>query len=373
MLTLVLNPLGGCNLKLVLENISMKFDDVTAVDNLNVTINEGELVCLLGPSGCGKSTTLFMLAGLYKPTSGKLYFGDKVVNHIEPENREIGMVFQNYALYPHMTVLKNIMFPLKMAKVPKKEAEQRAIEMAKLVQIDHLIDRKPKQLSGGQQQRVAIARALVKKPKLLLLDEPLSNLDARLRLEMREEIRRIQQEVGITTIFVTHDQEEAMSISDRILLMKDGKYQQYAPPQEMYDHPVNSFVAQFMGSPPINLIPVTANDDLTGFTFEGTDETLSIHKSIKSKSSSRSLIFGVRPEDWMIAEDGANAVTATVDVVERIGRDTLLSASIGEHSIRALVSPEFDVNIGDSIPLTIRNDRYHLFEKDSGTNIFIEK
>lgn len=349
----------------------MKFDDVTAVDHLNVSINEGELVCLLGPSGCGKSTTLFMLAGLYKPTSGELYFGDKLVNNIEPENRGIGMVFQNYALYPHMTVLKNIMFPLKMTKVPTKEAEERAIEMAKLVQIDHLLDRKPKQLSGGQQQRVAIARALVKKPSLLLLDEPLSNLDARLRLEMREEIRRIQQEVGITTIFVTHDQEEAMSISDRILLMKDGKYQQYSPPQEMYDHPVNAFVGKFMGSPPINMIPVSYNQERSIFTVEKSDESFTSDLRLNTElSTSNKMILGVRAEDWLIGAHNATfSLKAKVEMVERIGRDTLLSAIIGEHSIRALINPEFEIQAGDHVDLSVRNNRFHLFDAQSEVNL----
>ncbi|MBC5635313.1 ABC transporter ATP-binding protein [Ornithinibacillus sp. BX22] len=356
-------------MKLALNNISMKFDDITAVDNLTVTINEGELVCLLGPSGCGKSTTLFMLAGLYKPSSGKLYFGEKLVNDIEPEDRGIGMVFQNYALYPHLSVLKNIMFPLKMAKVPKKEAEERAIEMAKLVQIEHLLDRKPKQLSGGQQQRVAIARALVKKPNLLLLDEPLSNLDARLRLEMREEIRRIQQEVGITTIFVTHDQEEAMSISDRILLMKDGKYQQYSPPQDMYDFPENAFVGMFMGSPPLNMIPVMLNEG--SITIKDTEQSfpnpLTINQAL---SSSNEALLGVRAEDWTIAKDTSEIrLTALVELVERIGRDTLLSATIGRHSIRALVDPEFTIQPGDAVDLTIRNDRFHLFDAKTEANL----
>ncbi|RFB12509.1 ABC transporter ATP-binding protein [Bacillus sp. HNG] len=358
-------------MKLELKDISMKFDDVTAVDHLNVSINEGELVCLLGPSGCGKSTTLFMLAGLYKPTSGELYFGDKLVNNIEPENRGIGMVFQNYALYPHMTVLKNIMFPLKMTKVPTKEAEERAIEMAKLVQIDHLLDRKPKQLSGGQQQRVAIARALVKKPSLLLLDEPLSNLDARLRLEMREEIRRIQQEVGITTIFVTHDQEEAMSISDRILLMKDGKYQQYSPPQEMYDHPVNAFVGKFMGSPPINMIPVSYNQERSIFTVEKSDESFTSDLRLNTElSTSNKMILGVRAEDWLIGAHNATfSLKAKVEMVERIGRDTLLSAIIGEHSIRALINPEFEIQAGDHVDLSVRNNRFHLFDAQSEVNL----
>ncbi|AST90215.1 MULTISPECIES: ABC transporter ATP-binding protein [Sutcliffiella] len=360
-------------MRIELRDITMKFDDVTAVDRLNVTINDAELVSLLGPSGCGKSTTLFMLAGLYKPTSGQLFFGEKLVNDIEPEHREIGMVFQNYALYPHMTVLKNIMFPLRMTKVPKKEAEERAIEMAKLVQIDHLLMRKPKQLSGGQQQRVAIARALVKQPKLLLLDEPLSNLDARLRLEMREEIRRIQQEVGITTIFVTHDQEEAMSISDKVLLMKDGKFQQFSPPQQMYDRPVNAFVGKFMGNPPINMIPVNYQPSNQSLHIKDTKNSLQLDKQLAiPNDSEKELLLGVRAEDFFVTDSEDNSITARVELVERIGRDTLLTATVGELKIRALLDPEQTTNSGDAIKLSIRKDRYHLFDAESGQNVAIE-
>ncbi len=218
-----------------LEGLTKKFTETVAVDNMTTVFPSGKLTGLLGPSGCGKSTTLFMLAGLHNPTSGRIFFGDEDVTDLPPEQRGIGLVFQNYALYPHMTVEQNIMFPLENLKIPKKEAHKIAYDMAKLVQIETLLKRKPSQLSGGQQQRVAIARALAKKPRILLLDEPLSNLDARLRLETREEIKRIQQETGITTIFVTHDQEEAMSISDQIIVMKDGIVQQVEKPQELYN------------------------------------------------------------------------------------------------------------------------------------------
>ena len=234
-------------MEIKIENLTKAYGDFKAVDNMNLNIADGELVGLLGPSGCGKSTTLFMLAGLNDPTSGHIYFGGKDVTKVAPEDREIGLVFQNYALYPHMTVADNIMFPLINRKVPKAEARERAQEMAKLVQLDHLMDRKPKALSGGQQQRVAIARALVKKPEVLLLDEPLSNLDAKLRVETREEIRRIQQEVGITTIFVTHDQEEAMALSDRVIVMNKGTIEQVGSPSEIYDRPTSRYVADFIG------------------------------------------------------------------------------------------------------------------------------
>ena len=252
-------------MKVVFQNLTKKFpsrnknskEDVIAVNNFNFEIPDGKLIGLLGPSGCGKSTALNLMSGLLKPTSGKIFFGEDDVTNLPAENRGVGLVFQNYALYPHMTVLQNIMFPLenlkKDKKLSKEQMKEKAYEAAKLVQIESLMERKPSELSGGQQQRVAIARALVKMPKILLLDEPLSNLDARLRLQTREELRRIQRATGITTIFVTHDQEEAMSISDLIVVMKEGVIQQIGKPQEVYDNPVNLFVARFLGTPPINV------------------------------------------------------------------------------------------------------------------------
>ena len=252
-------------MKVVLEHLTKKFpnrnkktkSDVIAVNDFTFEIPDGKLIGLLGPSGCGKSTTLNLICGLEKPTEGKIYFGDRDVTGLPPENRGVGLVFQNYALYPHLTVKKNIMFPLENLrgdkKMTKEQMEAKALEAAKLVQIDELMDRKPSELSGGQQQRVAIARALVKVPQVLLLDEPLSNLDARLRLQTREELKRIQLETGITTVFVTHDQEEAMSISDMIVVMKDGVVHQIGKPQEVYDKPANLFVAKFLGTPPINV------------------------------------------------------------------------------------------------------------------------
>ena len=252
-------------MKVVLQNLTKKFpgrgknktDEVIAVNDFTFEIPDGKLIGLLGPSGCGKSTCLNLICGLLRPTSGKIYFGEDDVTDLPPESRGVGMVFQNYALYPHLTVKQNIMFPLENLKGDKKMTKQameaKALEAAKLVQIDMLMDRKPGELSGGQQQRVAIARALVKTPRVLLLDEPLSNLDARLRLQTREEIRRIQTETGVTTIFVTHDQEEAMSISDMIVVMKDGIVQQIGQPQAVYDDPDNLFVAKFLGTPPINV------------------------------------------------------------------------------------------------------------------------
>lgn len=338
-----------------LEGITKSFGDFTAVNNLNVTIDDGTLAGLLGPSGCGKSTTLYMIAGLEKPTSGRIYFGDEDVTDLPPEKRGIGLVFQNYALYPHMTVRQNIMFPLENAKVPKAEALKTAQEMADLVQIGHLMDRKPGELSGGQQQRVAIARAIAKKPRVLLLDEPLSNLDARLRLETREEIRRIQQETGITTIFVTHDQEEAMSITDTIVLMKDGVLQQKEAPQEMYSKPANQFVASFMGTPPMGFL-----------TGKVENHKIMIGSSVLSEmeAADGEVIIGVRPESWRLSEH--EGMDATVTMVEVIGRDTLMTVEVEGQKIRCLIDSDYEVKVSDKVKLAVKPQAIHLFDKTSG-------
>ena len=338
-----------------LEGITKSFGDFTAVNNLNVTIDDGTLAGLLGPSGCGKSTTLYMIAGLEKPTSGRIYFGDEDVTDLPPEKHRIGLVSQNYALYPHMTVRQNIMFPLENAKVPKAEALKTAQEMADLVQIGHLMDRKPGELSGGQQQRVAIARAIAKKPRVLLLDEPLSNLDARLRLETREEIRRIQQETGITTIFVTHDQEEAMSITDTIVLMKDGVLQQKEAPQEMYRKPANQFVASFMGTPPMGFL-----------TGKVENHKIMIGSSVLSEmeAADGEVIIGVRPESWRLSEH--EGMDATVTMVEVIGRDTLMTVEVEGQKIRCLIDSDYEVKVSDKVKLAVKPQAIHLFDKTSG-------
>lgn len=348
-------------MKIILENVHRTFGSVVAVNNLNLEIDDGELVSILGPSGCGKSTTLFLIAGLLRPDSGNIYFGDKAITNIEPENRGIGMVFQNYALYPHMSVLKNIMFPLTMQKINKKEGKRLAIQMAELAKIEDLLDRKPSELSGGQQQRVAIARALVKKPEILLLDEPLSNLDARLRIEMREEIRRIQQEVNITTIFVTHDQEEAMSISDKILLMKDGLYQQYTTPKEMYSNPSNKFVARFLGNPPINFIEAKVKDNKIDVTLDNSDITLDLSKYLKDKCVEKNEItLGIRPEDFIITDKEKALFSGIVANIQIMGKEIYVVANINENvKIVLITSWDFDINIGDKIYLDVKN--IHLF------------
>ena len=310
-------------MKVVLQNLTKKFpnrnkkgDDVIAVNDFNFEIPDGKLIGLLGPSGCGKSTTLNLICGLEPPTSGRILFGEDDVTRLPPENRGVGLVFQNYALYPHLTVLENILFPLQNLrgadKLSKADMRAKAVEAAKLVQIDGLLERKPSELSGGQQQRVAIARALVKMPRVLLLDEPLSNLDARLRLQTREEIRRIQQETGITTIFVTHDQDEAMSISDMIVVMKSGVVQQIGAPQDVYDHPVNLFVATFLGTPPINVFDGQVRGGKLYLGGAAVCDTPGV--------SDQPVSVGIRPEGFTLDEQGP--FEAALSRVEVMGRDT---------------------------------------------------
>ncbi|MCR4876366.1 MAG: ABC transporter ATP-binding protein [Clostridiales bacterium] len=331
-------------MKVVLENLTKRFPsrkekgkDVTAVSQFSFEIPDGHLVGLLGPSGCGKSTTLNLISGLEVPTEGRVFFGDRDVTALPPEERGIGLVFQNYALYPHMTVEQNIAFPLTnlkgSRKLSKEEMHRKVLEAATLVQIDQLLERRPRELSGGQQQRVAIARALIKMPNVLLLDEPLSNLDARLRLQTREELRRIQRETGVTTIFVTHDQEEAMSISDLIIVMKDGKVHQIGKPQEVYDEPVNLFVAQFLGTPQIN---VFEGEIRNGKVRIGEEDVLDAEGR-----EDRKVWVGIRPEGFIPDEQGP--LTCRMDRVEVMGRDVSVVSTHEKMTgkcIRSIVSSE---------------------------------
>ncbi len=330
-----------------LQNLTKEFYDKSgkltiAVNDFSVVIPAGKLIGLLGPSGCGKSTTLYMIAGLHKPTAGSIFFGDEDVTNMPPEKRGIGLVFQNYALYPHMTVRKNILFPLENMKVPKEEALELAQQMAELVHIGDLMDRKPNQLSGGQQQRVAIARALVKKPRVLLLDEPLSNLDARLRLQTREEIKRIQRETGITTIFVTHDQEEAMSISDEIVVMNNGLKQQMDKPQSVYEEPINMFVAKFLGNPPINIFEAEIKK---GQIIMRDGEVLEEGFT----QPDQEVFVGLRPEYLRINPNGK--VAAEIEFVEHIGRDTMVLCHVDgyDHRLRAIVPSETRCEVGQKV------------------------
>lgn len=354
-------------MKVVLENLTKRYGAVVAVDKLNVTLESGKLIALLGPSGCGKSTLLYMLAGITPVTRGDIYFDDKKVTEIAPEKRGVGLVFQNYALYPHMTVLQNICFPLEVQKIPKQERLRRAHEVADLVHISGLMDRRPMELSGGQQQRVAIARALVKKPALLLLDEPLSNLDARLRIEMREEIRRIQTETRVTTVFVTHDQEEAMSISDSILLMKLGEQQQFAESQELYDNPQNLFVAQFLGTPPINKIEGKIDDGFVILPDQVTKWPLPPGRSLPDGMP---VILGVRAESMAVAQDpGDKTFEAGITRVYRIGKEELVHFEIGGCEVRGYLSDHGALTVGERIPIRLKNKGVFLFNPETGERL----
>lgn len=363
------------NMKIVLENLTKQFpsrskktqEPVTAVDSFNFEIPDGKLIGLLGPSGCGKSTTLNMICGLEKPTSGKILFGDEDVTSQPPENRGVGMVFQNYALYPHLTVKQNILFPLQnlkgKARLSKSQMEQRTTEAARLVQIQELMDRRPSELSGGQQQRVAIARALVKMPRVLLLDEPLSNLDARLRLQTREEIRKIQRATNITTVFVTHDQEEAMSISDMIVVMKQGVVQQIGKPQDVYDNPVNLFVARFLGTPPINVLEGQIKKEEL---YIGENAVLAT-----PGLTDQPVYAGIRPEGFLL--DKAGSFVCQLGGVEVMGRDISVVSSHAASltpTIRSIISAENKVDLtAKTIRFAIKPDKIFLFHHETEERI----
>ena len=380
-------------MKVILENLTKIFPsrvkggkEVIAVNDFSFEIPDGKLVGLLGPSGCGKSTTLYMICGLQKPSGGKIYFGDDDVTELSPENRGVGLVFQNYALYPHMSVKQNILFPLQNLKGADKLSKdvmlEKAYEAARLVQIDELMDRKPSELSGGQQQRVAIARALVKMPRVLLLDEPLSNLDARLRLQTREEIKRIQRETGITTVFVTHDQEEAMSISDMIVVMKKGVIQQIGKPQDVYDSPVNLFVARFLGTPPINVFTGLVEG---GKLIIAGEPVLDVPGVADQK-----VYVGIRPEGFVYNPNGE--MTCSLSNVEVMGRDVSIistnPASInidisdgkdkkeGEEeqkvAIRSIIDADTQINLGaQEVKFSLKKNKVFIFNWETQERIYV--
>ena len=335
-----------------------------ALKSVNFSIEQGDLVCLLGPSGCGKSTILNMIAGLLQPTGGDIQFKKSSVINTEPKDRNIGFVFQNYALYPHMTVLENIMFPLTVGekKISKEEAKKVAEEYMQLTNIEELAEKKPGTLSGGQQQRVAITRALVQKPEVLLLDEPLSNLDARLRLKIREEIRRLVKEVGITTIFVTHDQEEALSISDKIILLNEGVIQHHDDPQNLYLEPNNLFVAKFIGNPIINILEVEVKDGVIShpsFTLQASEL---VESRFRKELEQGHYSLGLRPEDLVPSENGL--FTVTVTAVELIGRERILHFTLGEQDIKSIVSVEHKIEEGDTLSFDLLRHKLFLFDQN---------
>jgi multiple sugar transport system ATP-binding protein len=354
-----------------LVNLEKRFDKVVAVDGVNLNIADGSFVVLLGPSGCGKTTTLRCIAGLETPDSGEVWIGDTVVNDLPPKDRDVAMVFQNYALYPHMTVYDNIAFPLRMRKVPKNEIDRRVRETAELLEITHLLDRKPRQLSGGEQQRVALGRAIVRHPKVFLMDEPLSNLDAKLRLFMRAELKRLQRELKTTTVYVTHDQAEAMAMADKIAVMNKGRVLQYDEPANIYSNPANVFVATFIGSPPMNMIKTSVNRDagwiqLDAGAFRYTLPS-SYSEAIANRPQSSKIYLGVRPEDLNISVDRQpNSVfLAEVYVVEHQGINMVVDLKIDSEIIKAVTQP-MHLPIGDKVWVGFDVSKIHLFDAGSG-------
>jgi multiple sugar transport system ATP-binding protein len=343
----------------IYEHVTKMFSaEVKAVDDLNLSVNDTEFMVVVGPSGCGKSTALRMLAGLEEVTAGEIKIDDRVVNEMPARDRDVAMVFQSYALYPHMSVFDNIAFGLKMRGTPKADIEERVKEAGRILKLENLLARKPRQLSGGQRQRVALGRAIVRHPKAFLLDEPLSNLDAMLRVETRLELQRLHQRLGTTFIYVTHDQVEAMTMGDRIAVMKDGLLQQVAPPREIYDNPINMYVAGFIGSPRMNFVPVTVADH--------TVKASGFEASLPTAPPTARGFLGIRPEDFLEnASDDGEQVELKVDVFEVLGADQYLYGKVGADDVTARVDPHLKVSVGDKIRLGINMKRLHLFDAET--------
>ncbi|MDZ8094477.1 MAG: ABC transporter ATP-binding protein [Nostoc sp. DedQUE05] len=357
-----------------LEDIKRRFNNVTAIEDITFEIPDGEFWVLVGPSGCGKSTILRTIAGLETATSGKLYIGDRLVNNIPARQRDVAMVFQNYALYPHMSVAQNIAFGLQMRKVDRKIIQERVMNVARSLSLDHLLDRKPKQLSGGQQQRVALGRAIAREPQVFLLDEPLSNLDAQLRDDTRAELKQLHQELGITTIYVTHDQVEAMTLADKIVVLNRGRIQQIGDPQTIYANPANQMVANFLGSPPMNILPAIYQNN--GFDVSG--QLLAIPAVVKGKLQSRqghSFDLGIRPEHIKINTDtdsehstqNLGLLSVEVKVVEPLGRETLIRAGLPGSAVMLNIQVGSDVRLRPGDRLSLQLDLNHLFVFDPKT------
>jgi multiple sugar transport system ATP-binding protein len=336
------------------SEVAKRYGDVSVIENLNLHIDDHELMVLVGPSGCGKSTALRMIAGLEDVSAGTVSIGGRVVNNLAPKDRDIAMVFQSYALYPHMSVRENLEFGLKMRGVAKDEMSRRVDSAAEILGIAHVLDRKPKELSGGQRQRVAVGRAIVRQPAVFLFDEPLSNLDAKLRVQTRAEITKLQQSLGTTSVYVTHDQVEAMTMGHRITVMREGKIQQVGTPREVYEHPANAFVAQFIGTPPMNLLKATVEDS----ALRTSSFTLPLRTPLEP---GRRVIIGIRPEHLTIGND----IRATVDLVEPVGHESIVYATAGSEKLVAIFDPHEAPRSGDAISLGVDTTRIHLFDADS--------
>lgn len=364
-----------------LKNIQKKYDGgVVAVSDFNLDIQDKEFIILVGPSGCGKSTTLRMIAGLEEITEGELYIGDRIVNDVAPKDRDIAMVFQNYALYPHMTVYDNMAFGLKLRKVPKEDIKRKVEEAARILEIEHLLDRKPKALSGGQRQRVALGRAIVREPQVFLLDEPLSNLDAKLRAQMRTVIAKLHKRLGTTFIYVTHDQTEAMTMGDRIVVMKDGFVQQVDSPTNLYTKPVNQFVAGFIGSPQMNFIDATLTKEKGNFAVSFADKyTIELPEGKANQDAltpyiGKEVIIGIRPEaihdeEMFLSAAKTGIIEATVDVTELLGAETFLYLSCEMIPLTARVSPRSTARPQDIIKVAIDPNKIHVFDKETEKTI----
>jgi multiple sugar transport system ATP-binding protein len=358
------------------DHVTKKYGDVLAVDDLNLEIHDGEFMVLVGPSGCGKTTSLRMIAGLEEITAGELRIGERVVNDVAPKDRDIAMVFQSYALYPHMTVRDNLAFGLKLRKVPKPDIERRVKEAADILDIGRYLERKPKELSGGQRQRVALGRAIVREPAVFLMDEPLSNLDAKLRVQTRAELARLHQRLKTTTVYVTHDQVEAMTMGSRIAVMSEGLLNQVGTPQELYDHPVNRFVAGFIGSPSMNFLDVTVAGSGDALTLEAPDATIPVPARLRGVvgSPGRTLVAGFRPDHFDLGEGGSAAATirGRADVVEYLGAQELLHVSAAGKDLVAIVDAEHRVNPGDQLTLRLPLDKLHVFDTESGLSLDVQ-
>jgi multiple sugar transport system ATP-binding protein len=351
------------------KNISKHFGSVKAVDDVSFDIRDGEFICLLGPSGCGKTTTLRMIAGLEQPTSGTILIGDRDVTNVPPKGRDIGMVFQDYALYPHMTIADNISYPLKVRGVSAAERDARAAEVAKSLQIANLLDRRPGQISGGQQQRTSVARAVVHKPQVFLFDEPLSNLDAKLRLEARSFLKHLQQQLGVTAVYVTHDQAEAMALADRIAVMERGKIVQMAPPLEVYHRPATTFVANFLGSPPMNLLPVKVDLSRGGTTFVGQTFRLEApnwrERLSRTFEQDEDVTLGIRPEHLQLAREGEPwAVPGDVYAVEPLGPEALVTLTVGDSLVTVRIFSDDPPVVSGRTHVKLLPERLHLFSKN---------
>jgi len=352
-----------------LQNVSKVFKNTPAVNDVNLDIHDGEFLVLLGPSGCGKTTTLRMVAGLEKPTSGSVYIGNALMDEVLPKDRDIAMVFQSYALYPHMTVHDNLAFPLKMHKYTKQQIEEQVNKTAEILEITGLLQRRPKELSGGQRQRVALGRAIVRNPKVFLMDEPLSNLDAKLRVQTRIELKNLQKRLGTTTVYVTHDQAEAMTLADRVALMKNGVVQQVGSPTEVYAHPVNKFVAGFLGSPTMNFMDGTIRSSVDGAVFDAGDFSFQVHPNVARvlpPGGSKKATYGIRAEDIEV-ENGVREGSVEVKVFgsELMGSEQFVHGTRGKMDVVARAPMVFQAPIGSSVWMNLTSPNAHLFDAEN--------